>query len=118
MAEAGGPVDHVEDAEDDGEDDEAGVVHAHQLHVPRRGAAEGVNAMNQKGFDPEMEPNKTGTHPTAIMEGLARSSLWSLVTVTDPFLVGFLPMTSFLPSRRQCFLSKEGFSLLEWKINL
>ena len=48
VAEAGGPVDHVEDAEDDGEDDEAGVVHAHQLHVPRRGAAEGVNAMNPK----------------------------------------------------------------------
>ena len=37
VAEAGGPVDHVEEAEDDGEDDEAGVVHPHQVHVPRRG---------------------------------------------------------------------------------
>ena len=37
VAEAGGPVDHVEEAEDDGEDHEAGVVHPHQVHVPRRG---------------------------------------------------------------------------------
>ena len=39
VAEAGGPVDHVEDAKDNGEDDEAGVVHANQVHVPRHRSA-------------------------------------------------------------------------------
>ena len=61
------------------------------------------------------------THPATIVDDLAprSSSLRSrspLVTVTESFLfatVGFLPMTSFLPSRRQCFLSRDGFSLLE-----
>ena len=59
-------------------------------------------------------PHKTRTHPVATIPiGVLARSSGSLVAVTDPFLDGFLPMTSFLPSRRQCFLSKEGFSLLE-----